>query len=167
MTNFLFPQGVSLSEDLWRHCLNLAWETWKKVTCKRYARLQKIHQHFTLALKWKTIARSLHIGDVVFIHKELVTLLCWRLEQVIRLFPGLDGVLRLTDSKTTRSVSNCVRYPLLKIECWKTSLLMSEIMLKLAWWQLLAACAIIKTLHSTLRKAQLSFAVCVKNFCVY
>ncbi|XP_026317697.1 uncharacterized protein LOC113233891 [Hyposmocoma kahamanoa] len=92
----------------------------------RYARLEKIHQHFwnrwqkeyiaelQQRRKWKTETdnQRLKIGDLVLLQEDHVPPLCWRLGRVQRLFPGSDGISRVAEVNTTRG---SVRRPLVRL----------------------------------------------------
>lgn len=96
----------------------------KESQLNRYARVEKIRQHFwqrwqreyiselQQRTKWKTNKDTLHIGDLVLIHDEAAPPLCWRLGRILRLFPGSDGLSRVADVITTRGT---YRRPLVRL----------------------------------------------------
>lgn len=95
----------------------------KESSLRRYARIEKMLQHFwqrwqreyiaelQQRTKWKTNTASLNVGDLVLLQEDYVSPLCWRLGRIERLFPGPDGIARVADVNTTRG---CVRRPLVR-----------------------------------------------------
>ncbi|XP_059055425.1 uncharacterized protein LOC131849368 [Achroia grisella] len=91
---------------------------------KRYERLEQIRQHFwqrwqkeyvvelQQRTKWRINSFNLKVGDLVLIQEPSIPPLAWRLERVVRLFPGPDGVCRVADINTTRG---CVRRALTRL----------------------------------------------------
>lgn len=101
-----------------------ALESCKESNLRRYARIEKIQQHFwqrwqkeyvselQQRTKWRVNYAKLTIGDLVLLHEDNVPPLSWRLGRVARLFPGPDGVSRVADVVTVRG---CVRRPLTRL----------------------------------------------------
>ncbi|XP_063372656.1 uncharacterized protein LOC134660793 [Cydia amplana] len=101
-----------------------ALENRQEMSLQRYARIEKIRQHFwnrwqreyiselQERTKWRTNTAKLNLGDLVLLHEDHVPPLCWRLGRVTRLFPGADGVARVADVTTTKG---CVRRPLVRL----------------------------------------------------
>lgn len=91
---------------------------------RRYARIEKLHQHFwrrwqkeyiselQQRTKWRVNHAKLNVGDLVLLHEDNVPPLSWRLGRVARLFPGPDGIYRVADVNTIRG---CVRRPLTRL----------------------------------------------------
>lgn len=91
---------------------------------KRYARVEKIRQHFwqrwqkeyiaelQQRSKWRSNTSQLNVGDLVLLQEDNIPPLCWRLGRVARLFPGNDGVSRVADVNTARG---CVRRPFVRL----------------------------------------------------
>lgn len=91
---------------------------------RRYARIERLHQHFwrrwqkeyvaelQQRTKWRVNHAKLTVGDLVLIHEDNAPPLSWRLGRVVRLFPGPDGVSRVADVNTIRG---CVRRPLTRL----------------------------------------------------
>lgn len=96
----------------------------KESNLQRYARVEKLRQHFwqrwqkeyiaelQLRKKWKTNTRSLNVGDLVLLHEDHVPALSWRLGRISRLYTGSDGISRVADVTTTRG---CVRRALVRL----------------------------------------------------
>jgi hypothetical protein len=96
----------------------------KESSLRRYARLEKLHQHFwnrwqkeyigelQHRSKWRSNKGRLMIGDLVLIHEDNVPPLCWRLGRVSKLFPGSDGIARVANLHTIRGT---VRRPLVRL----------------------------------------------------
>lgn len=92
----------------------------------RYARIEKIHQHFwnrwqkeyitelQQRQKWKTspASRTLTIGDLVLLQEDHIPPLSWRLGRIHRLFPGPDDITRVADVMTIRG---CVRRAVVRL----------------------------------------------------
>lgn len=99
-------------------------ESSNESSLQRYARVEKIRQHFwqrwqkeyiaelQQRTKWRTNTARLNIGDLVLLQEDHVPPLCWRLGRVARLFPGPDGISRVADISTTRGN---VRRPLVRL----------------------------------------------------
>lgn len=91
---------------------------------QRYARIERLRQHFwkrwqreyiaelQQRTKWRTNSGRLKIGDLVLLQEDNAPPLCWRLGRVARLFPGPDGVSRVADITTTKG---CVRRPFTRL----------------------------------------------------
>lgn len=96
----------------------------KESNLRRYARLEKLHQHFwhrwqkeyiselQSRSKWRINKGNLKVGDVVLIQEDNLPPLCWRLGRVSRLFPGPDGISRVADVNTMRG---SIRRPLVRL----------------------------------------------------
>lgn len=88
----------------------------KESQLPRYARLEKIRQHFwqrwqreyvtelQQRTKWRTNTTRLSIGDMVLLSEDNIPPLNWRLGRVVQLFPGPDGISRVADVRTTRGI---------------------------------------------------------------
>ncbi|XP_046976598.1 uncharacterized protein LOC124542732 [Vanessa cardui] len=85
----------------------------KNFTClDRYARIEKIRQHFCRRWqrdyieelqqrsKWRTSRGNLRVGDLVILADDNAAPLHWRMGRVLRLFPGPDGVARVAECLT-------------------------------------------------------------------
>lgn len=90
----------------------------------RYARLEKLRQHFwrrwqkeylselQTRTKWRQDTTSLKVGDLVLLCEDSLPPLCWRSGRVTRLYPGPDGISRVADVKTT---TGTYRRPLVRL----------------------------------------------------
>lgn len=96
----------------------------KEGNLQRYARVEKLRQHFwqrwqkeyiaelQVRRKWNINNASLNVGDLVLLHEDHVPALSWRLGRVSRLYTGHDGINRVADVTTTKG---CVRRALVRL----------------------------------------------------